>query len=159
MTTKPTKKKLNRRDAIKLIGAAAGASALANLPAKWSKPFLTGGVLPAHAQTSCYALTIEVISGGYLFFIGASERVFPNEITEPSPSNYSYLGWYCQTGCAEFIIGSGTSSLVEIMTISGPFTIILNNSFEYVLVDLATGAHALGLTGSAGTCNWTISSP
>jgi len=48
-----TEKKLSRRDAIKLIGAAAGASVLANLPSKWSKPELTGGVLPAHAQTSC----------------------------------------------------------------------------------------------------------
>ena len=45
-------KKLSRRDAIKLLGAAAGAVALANLPSKWSKPELVSGVLPAHAQTS-----------------------------------------------------------------------------------------------------------
>jgi len=45
-------KKLSRRDAIKLLGAAAGASVLANLPSKWSKPELADGVLPAHAQTS-----------------------------------------------------------------------------------------------------------
>ena len=45
-------KKLSRRDAIKLLGAAAGATALANLPSKWSKPSLTSGVLPAHAATS-----------------------------------------------------------------------------------------------------------
>lgn len=45
-------KKLSRRDAIKLLGAAAGATLLANLPSKWSKPSLTSGVLPAHAQTS-----------------------------------------------------------------------------------------------------------
>jgi len=45
-------KQLNRRDAIKLLGAVAGASVLANIPAKWSKPELSGGVLPAHAQTS-----------------------------------------------------------------------------------------------------------
>jgi len=47
------KTKLNRRDAIKVLGAAAGASVLANIPAKWSKPELVGSELPAHAQTSC----------------------------------------------------------------------------------------------------------
>ena len=47
-----TPKKLSRRDAIKLLGAATGATLLANLPSKWSKPELSSGVLPAHAQTS-----------------------------------------------------------------------------------------------------------
>lgn len=45
-------KKLSRRDAIKLLGAATGATLLANLPSKWSTPSLASGVLPAHAQTS-----------------------------------------------------------------------------------------------------------
>ena len=44
--------KLSRRNAIKILGAAAGASVLANLPSKWTKPELAAGVLPAHAQTS-----------------------------------------------------------------------------------------------------------
>lgn len=48
----PSPKKLTRRDAIKILSAAAGASVLANLPSKWSSPELTSGVLPAHAQTS-----------------------------------------------------------------------------------------------------------
>ena len=48
--TKQTK--LSRREAIKVLGAAAGASLLANIPAKWSKPELSGGFVPAHAQTS-----------------------------------------------------------------------------------------------------------
>ena len=50
MTQQP--KKLSRRDALKIIGVAAGAAVLANLPSKWSKPELATGVLPAHAQTS-----------------------------------------------------------------------------------------------------------
>jgi hypothetical protein len=53
----PSPKKLTRRDAIKILSAAAGASVLANLPSKWSSPELTSGVLPAHAQTS--TLTIQ----------------------------------------------------------------------------------------------------
>lgn len=44
--------KLSRRDALKILGAAAGASVLANLPSKWTKPEIAAGVLPAHAQTS-----------------------------------------------------------------------------------------------------------
>lgn len=50
--TEKSSKKLSRRDAIKLLGAAAGATVLANLPSKWSKPELASGVIPAHAQTS-----------------------------------------------------------------------------------------------------------
>ena len=52
-------KKLSRRDAIKLLGAATGATLLANLPSKWSTPELTQGVLPAHAQTSSLGLLID----------------------------------------------------------------------------------------------------
>jgi len=55
-----TNKKLSRREAIKIVGTAAGASLLANIPAKWSRPELTGGNLPAHAQISCPGWTISV---------------------------------------------------------------------------------------------------
>jgi len=47
-----TEKKISRRDAMKILGAAIGAAALANLPSKWDKPELAQGVLPAHAQQS-----------------------------------------------------------------------------------------------------------
>jgi hypothetical protein len=50
--TESKTKKISRRDAIKLLGATAGATVLANLPTQWSKPELTAGLLPAHAQTS-----------------------------------------------------------------------------------------------------------
>jgi len=46
------KNKLSRREAIKLLGAAAGASVLANLPSKWSRPAVSSGAPPAFAQTS-----------------------------------------------------------------------------------------------------------
>ncbi len=49
---KASTKKISRRDALKAAAAALGAAALANLPDKWSKPSLSAGVLPAHAQTS-----------------------------------------------------------------------------------------------------------
>ncbi len=47
-----TEKKLSRRDAMKVLGAAIGATALANLPSKWDTPELAQGVLPAHARQS-----------------------------------------------------------------------------------------------------------
>ena len=50
--TETKNKKLSRRDAIKLLGATAGATVLANLPSKWSKPEIVSGVLPAHAQST-----------------------------------------------------------------------------------------------------------
>ncbi len=46
---KPT---LSRRDALKTIAAATGATALATLPGKWETPIIEGGMLPAHAQAS-----------------------------------------------------------------------------------------------------------
>ena len=46
------KKKITRREAIKILATATGVSLLANIPSKWSKPEISGGVLPAHAQTS-----------------------------------------------------------------------------------------------------------
>jgi hypothetical protein len=54
---KPTKQ-MSRRDAMKLLGAAAGATVLANLPTKWNTPELTAGVLPAHAQTSGHVILL-----------------------------------------------------------------------------------------------------
>ena len=69
-----TEKKLSRRDAIKLIGTAVSATALANLPSKWSKPKLSGGVLPAHAQISCAGSGTQTFSTpttGVLFTVPA----------------------------------------------------------------------------------------
>ena len=48
--TNLARKKLSRRDAIKILVAATGATVL--VPSKWSTPRTTSGVLPVHAQTS-----------------------------------------------------------------------------------------------------------
>lgn len=58
---KDVAKKISRRDAIKILTAAVGAAALANIPAKWSKPGLETGVLPVHAQTS---MTTHTLAAG-----------------------------------------------------------------------------------------------
>ncbi len=58
MDSNPTKR-MSRRDAMKILGAAAGASVLAGLPSKWSKPELAAGALPAHAQTTGVSHTLK----------------------------------------------------------------------------------------------------
>ncbi len=51
--SKPEKQRpISRRDAIKVLSAAAGAAVIANLPADWETPIVEMGVLPAYAQTS-----------------------------------------------------------------------------------------------------------
>lgn len=50
--TKRGQTKISRRDAIKILAAAVGATTVANLPPEWSRPDLEVGALPAHAQTS-----------------------------------------------------------------------------------------------------------
>jgi hypothetical protein len=55
-----TKQTLNRREMLKVLVAASGAvGAAAFLPAKWSKPAIEAGVIPAHAQSSQSPLTIS----------------------------------------------------------------------------------------------------
>lgn len=51
MDNKPSKE-ISRRDAMKILAAVVGATTLANIPDKWTKPDMELGVLPAHAQTS-----------------------------------------------------------------------------------------------------------
>lgn len=60
MGNKPSKE-ISRRDAIKILAAVAGATALVNLPDKWTKPGMEVGVLPAHAQTS---LALHTLAAG-----------------------------------------------------------------------------------------------
>jgi hypothetical protein len=49
---------ISRRNLLKILSAAGGAVALANLPIHWMKPAVKMGLLPAHAQSSSpYVLT------------------------------------------------------------------------------------------------------
>jgi hypothetical protein len=50
-----TEKKISRRDAMKILGAAIGGAALSTLPPQWSKPALAASQLPAHARQSAVA--------------------------------------------------------------------------------------------------------
>jgi hypothetical protein len=74
-----TEKKISRRDAMKLLGAAIGAAALSTLPSKWSTPELAAGVLPAHARQS----KVTSIDDGTL----ASDVVSTTQQTETTGGN------------------------------------------------------------------------
>jgi len=147
-------KKLSRRDAIKLLGAAAGASVLANIPAKWSKPSLASGVLPVHAQTSCIALSQITIFGS---------NSWANFIIEgPLPSvagANGYYGWYCQDTCLQLRLDNlfpDIPSRIQFTTLTQQFTLDFDQqmSIHNVLVNLGTGDYALDFVGTAGRCTW-----
>jgi hypothetical protein len=131
--TKTTPKKLSRRDAIKLLGAAAGATLLANLPSKWSKPALTSGVLPAHAQTSAsilHTLTCAPTAAGVNFSQSnpSSVTIFPAtsgiSMTYLITANATIINPSSATGTV-LTIGTGTASVdVRISTGTTTFYIV-----------------------------------
>jgi hypothetical protein len=131
---KKTTPKLTRRDALKVLGAAAGASALANLPSKWRTPVLTAGVLPAHAQSSpCYDLIItwtQYESGGPYY--AHVESPLPSETTESSSNGYAR--WYCGT-----------------LTTCVPIVLILDSHTFYVQATSWSGSEYHELVGGSPT--------
>jgi|CXWL01.1.fsa_nt_gi hypothetical protein len=80
MDNKPSKE-ISRRDAMKILGAAIGAVALANVPSKWNTPELAAGVLPAHAQTSVGAHTLtpgpDDPAANYCFPLNSTVTITP----------------------------------------------------------------------------------
>jgi len=78
---------LNRRELLKVLTAAGGAiGAAAFLPARWSKPLVEAGVLPAHAQGT---MTLE-ISNLSVFPIPGSAPI------EPYGANFHFNDTLCQ---------------------------------------------------------------
>ena len=152
-------KKLSRREAIKLLGAGAGASLLANLPSKWSKPELTGGTMPAFAQTSCNSVFLEIVSTDGTFFGSGVFGPSPDEISGDGAAG-STLTWYCQSGCLFFIfdLNSGTTGQVRITTMAGTFIENYPPSLRDIVIELDTGAYDSSDNdsgGIAGACDFT----
>lgn len=139
-------KKVTRRDAIKLLGAAAGAAMLANVPTKWSKPSLMSGVLPAHAQTSCIAMRIDVISSTTPTFIGLMLGPSPDEV-EGDGFAGSYSSWYCQDECWFMVafLPEGESMTWTFTTLAGQFTVVWdsNDPIHFISVNLGTGEYVV----------------
>jgi len=150
---------ISRRDAMKLLTAAVGATALTSLPSEWSKPALAASELPEHARQSlCYAVFVEVLSADGEIFLAIPDvpgNPLP-DVVSGSGGTGSTWGWYCQEGCLFFILGSiDTSASVQITTISDQFTLVINSQDpKYVLISLGTGQYSLELGEPAGSCEW-----
>ena len=165
--------KLSRREAIKILGTATGASLLANIPAKWSRPEVTGSPLPAFAQTSCIGVTLTLAAvenpdGDSISVVSIPgfgiDWTDPNEVVWDGNVG-SYRRWYCQDFCLGFRVSltGGTTNFasVKIDTLSLSSPLILNlvdggaSSFN-VLIDMQTGDYDssadFNLTLSAGIC-------
>ena len=159
--TEETKKNLSRRDALKILGAAAGATVLANLPAKWNTPELAAGVLPAHAQTSeacVVGLTVEVLStddtGAHFGWSTAVDVVF----WDWDGTAGSMLQFACTDICLglQTYLTSGTTATYRFTTISQQFTVPADTE---ILINMATGEYALnGATPPTG-CDWGAVAP
>jgi hypothetical protein len=81
---------LSRRELLKILAAAGGAvGAAAFMPAKWSKPLVEAGVLPAHAQgTADNELIISNLS--IFAFDGANAPI------QPYGANFHFNDALCQ---------------------------------------------------------------
>ena len=158
-------KKFSRRDAIKLLGAAAGAAALANLPSKWSKPEVISGVLPAHAQSTAtctgnaasFTINANGVGTNYIFWLNG-----PVDDSGNLTGSQSYSKSYpCGPGCLQiytFAQVPGSGPTIELTTFSqGTITIpFASPSFGVnILVDLSTGQYSTTLGQPVGGCFWT----
>ena len=158
-------KKISRRDAIKLISAATGASVLANLPAKWSTPELTSAAMPAYAQTSC-DVTVTMTANGadidYRIRKFQGPATDTDTFTDDITYNFLPLGtqavWSCKSGCLElqFLDDTGFSWEVVISTPGGiPTVLNFQAGFQDLLVNLETGAYSTDVNDNTGVgCDW-----
>ena len=155
--------KLSRRDAIKILGAAAGASLMVNLPSKWSHPEVFSGIIPAHAQTSnCLTVHLEVLSADGEFGIDFYEPpVLPwSGMGDGGPG--STLTWTCQTGCLGFtlFLDTATKGKIQITINSQTFTLDFNgkNPYHNILIDLDSGEYDIDYENQdgAGSCSWPL---
>jgi len=150
--------KLSRREAIKILGAATGASLLANIPAKWSKPELTGSNLPAFAQTSCLPVRADIIL--------ATTHITGSIIDGPLETFTNWNGfvptyalWDCQDDCLQLAFSLNNPALtgtVRITTNWGQVDLVMNNSnpADGILIYLGTGEFDVTGTGNPGGCSW-----
>ena len=140
--------KISRRDAIKLLGAVAGATMLANLPSKWNTPELVRGSLPAHAQTSgCsqFALTFTLLSAtpeaAPVFTL--ENGIAPIVNTFPGGAGAT-AQWACNTGCTQFRLFIGfdpnAAVTINVSSFSGVTeTYNLNIPVSSIIANLGTG--------------------
>ena len=150
-------KKLSRREAIKLLGTATGASLLANLPSKWSRPELSGGSIPAHAQTSLCPAGQSTLSAFVQTEFNNAQLEIKSAAQFVNLTGNALTGATIEIGCESGCLGLGLIShnavnAHVIFSVNGKvvFDQTYNNQFHYVFVDAATGASQVDGAPSAG---------
>jgi len=147
-------KKISRRDAIKVAGAAAGASVLANLPTKWNTPEIVSGVLPAHAQTSvvqnvgCAGLGLTITLDLFLGDVDLSVLTPDGFFVTPKPAG-------ANQGTTDPFTGASHSgdSVAGTETITVPVGNLTNGTWT-ISVNLVGGAAATPyLLTVSGACS------
>lgn len=158
--TNQTPHKLSRRDALKILGAVAGASVLANIPSKWTKPELAAGVLPAHAQTSV-GHTILAAASGLDNGNFCQPQLFTATITPPTPGiplHYVITPNTSGTITSPALTGnintdaSGSATLTII--ISGNFNVgdTIMATWSFVNASDGIGSSSATITNTSGGC-------
>ena len=166
------KKRLSRREAIKILGTATGASLLANIPSKWSKPELSGGAIPAHAQTSICGPDEAILSinfGNVTTSFGSAYLVYQSvapDAESGTPYRTGYNLYWCRPQCifyiAEIENGLSTGSMDLNVTIRQPggslteFLLHVDRETTgvagaWIYLNGSTGDHTSGVYDSTGT--------
>ena len=159
MGNKPSKE-ISRRDAIKILAAVAGATALVNLPDKWTKPGMEVGVLPAHAQTSLGLHTLAAWLNGTASMCGP----FDMGVTITPPTSGIVMRYVITPGAGVTITSpaltgtvptnaSGNAILsitINTATIAPGQTVTVTWSFENA--SDGAGSDSQVLTNTAGGC-------
>jgi len=150
--------KLSRREAIKILGAATGASLLANIPAKWSRPQVTGSPLPAFAQTSncpagSSALSVFVEGSGSIRIRDVTTLNVNGAFTDYPTGVTTTVNSGCLSECFLItVISLDATNVHTIVTLNGSiiYDHLFNNtspnppgSSRAYVVNGATGEHEL----------------
>ena len=169
-----TEKKLSRRDAIKLLGAAIGGAALSTLPPKWSKPVLAASQLPVHAQTSVVSgsctensLVIEFLTFTGIFLGNGAVQVNVSPdfaTTDGAPVAGDLFSWDCShTGCfsGTFPLDVESAPNPEIVMrfttfSSSPVVVTWNTSTPVHTISVNFDTGAIAVDGCAPGCTCLI---
>ena len=140
---------LSRRDALKLLGAAAGASVLANLPSRWSTPQSVAGVLPAHAATSCTRVFEARYPEQWLILLHYT--VAPT-FKSPAGAAPFIMRWECTEGCLKaHFFGDWEFTFPDGTKVTGPTSPPEGST---IYINLATGVYGIDLPPEDAQCTW-----
>jgi hypothetical protein len=133
-----TEKKISRRDAMKILGAAIGGAALSTLPPQWSKPALAASQLPEHARQSAYGAYNIVADADVINGLGCSNSQMTSTATV-TPHTAEFLLRYDIAG-SDASVTFTTPTPGTVLTVNGVATVTVQG--------FSTGSGTLTVTWS-----------